>query len=225
MARPRKTDDDALLQAAIRVFWRHGFASTGIRELESTLGLRAPAIYHRFGSKEALFLVVLDAYVQQVVEARIRTYLQSERYAAAPLAGLRRFFDTTYEYIGPDNAPLACLLVNTSVEPVGHSPAITAALEAAGARVRHAFADTLGRAVDQGKLRADVDPGSLADAFYLGLQGLLVTSRIVRDPQRLSRQVDHLFALLPVTALSADNNPVTAHPTEDHDHGISSHPG
>ena len=215
MARPRKTDDDALLQAAIQVFWRHGFASTGIRELESSLGLRAPAIYHRFGSKEALFLSVLDAYVQQVVEVRIRTYLHHERYASAPLAGLRRFFDTTYDYIGPDQVPLACLLVNTSVEPVGHSPAIAAALEAAGGRVRTAFAATLERAMVQGALQATAHPERLADALYLGLQGLLVTSRIVRDPHRLSQQVDHLFALLPVTT----------HPSEDHRHGISAYPG
>ena len=205
MARPRKTDDDALLQAAIQVFWRHGFASTGIRELESALGLRAPAIYHRFGSKEALFLLVLDAYVQRVVEARIRVYLQSERYAAEPLAGLRAFFDTTYDYVSHEVEPLACLLVNTSVEPVSHSPAITAALEVAGAKVRDAFAQTLAKAVAQGALRADANPEALAGALYLGLQGLLVTSRIVRDPQRLSRQVDHLFALLPVTAMSQNN--------------------
>jgi TetR/AcrR family transcriptional repressor of nem operon len=200
MARPRKTDDDALLKAAVQVFWRHGFASTGIRELEASLGLRAPAIYHRFGSKEALFLSVIDAYVQQVVSVRIRSYLQSERYESCPLAGLRRFFDTTYDYVGPDAAPLACLLVNTSVEPVGHSPAITAALEAAGALVREAFADCLRRARSLGALKAEACPEGLADALYLGLQGVLVTSRIVRDPPRLSRQVDHLFALLPVTA-------------------------
>src|ERR1700745_477848 len=112
MARPRQTDDNALLARAMPLFWRQGFGATGLRELEAALGPKAPAIYHRFGSKEGLFQQVLAYYLEAVVGQRTRRYLQAE----APLAGLRRFFETPYDDAAADLPPLSCLLVNTATE-------------------------------------------------------------------------------------------------------------
>lgn len=196
MARPRRLDDTALLQSAMRIFWQHGFASTGIRELEQGLGLRAPAIYHRFGSKEALFQAALEHYVDHVVTRRILHYLQT---SDAPLTGLRAFFDSTYDYIGQQRPPLACLLVNTSLEALSSDPVIAQRLEDGALRVRNAFAECLRHAQELGQLRADADAQALANVLHLGLQGLLVSSKVVRDPMRLQRQVDQLFSVLPYT--------------------------
>lgn len=197
MARPRRFDDDDLLNRAMRLFWQHGFANTGIRELEQGLGLKAPAIYHRFGSKEGLFLAALDHYVEQVVGRRIRYYFQA---SDTPLAGLRAFFDSTYDYISPDHPPLACLLVNTSLEALSSDPAVAERLQAGALRVRNAFAGCLQRAQQLGQLDAHADPKTLANILHLGLQGLLVSSKVVRAPTRLQRQVDQLFSVLPYTA-------------------------
>ena len=44
---------DAALDGAVRRFWRHGYAATG---------LPRQSIYKRFGSKRDLFLRALDHY-------------------------------------------------------------------------------------------------------------------------------------------------------------------
>lgn len=213
MARPRSVDDSELLPKAMRTFWQNGFATTGIRELEQSLGLKAPAIYHRFGSKEALFHAALAHYIETVVGNRIRILLLGDSFNNAPLEGLRRFFDTTYDYISEKNPPLACLLVNTSLESLSSDPAVAALLEQGGRRVRAAFNKTLQQAQILGQLTPSAHTEALADALHLGLQGLLVSSKVLRDPATLKRQVDHLFALLPVSDLAGANPVATEHST------------
>jgi TetR/AcrR family transcriptional repressor of nem operon len=201
MARPRRQDDTELLAAAMQLFWRNGYSTTGIRELEQGLGLRAPALYHRFGSKEQLFLAALQQYVEQIIGARIKRYLQQQEQ---PLTGLRAFFDTTYDYVSATQPPLGCLVLNTSLEALSADPAVASELTQAARRVRTAIRTTLRRAQALGQLDQHANVRALTDTLYLGLQGLLVTSKLIRDPALLRRQVDSLFALLPVTAATTE---------------------
>jgi TetR/AcrR family transcriptional repressor of nem operon len=196
MPRPRSIEDQALLPKAMLVFWRNGYARTGIRELEQALGLKAPSLYHRFGSKDALFQAALAHYLETIVRGRIRRYLQD----SDALRGLREFFDSTYDTLGRGQPSIGCLLVNTSLETGADAPPAAAAvqLKRGSLMIRAALRTALGRAQQQGSLRRDADPRVLADALYLGLQGLLVESRVVSDRTLLRRRTDALFAVLPV---------------------------
>lgn len=195
MPRPRAFTDDQLLETAMQLFWRHGYAGTGIRELEQGLGLKAPSLYHRFGSKEALFQAALARYIDRIVGTRVRRFLQVD----PPLAGVRAFFDTTYNYVDPQHPALACLLVNTTLELGDSAPNITPLLVAGAQRVRDGFRDALLRARARAELAADVDIDAWVDTLHLALQGVLISSKAVSDPQRMRTQVDALFRLLPTT--------------------------
>lgn len=196
MPRPRAVDDERLLEDAMQLFWRHGFAGTGIRELEQGLGLKAPSIYNRFGSKEALFQAALARYIDRIVGWRVRRYLQGD----PPLAGLRAFFDTTYSYIDEQHPPLACLLVNTTLELGDANTLVVPQLTAGAQLVRDGFRACLLRAQSRGELAAEADITAWVDTLYLALQGLLITSKAEHDLMRLSAQVDALFRLLPINA-------------------------
>jgi TetR/AcrR family transcriptional repressor of nem operon len=199
MARPRSVEDETLLPKAMLLFWSLGYANTGIRELEDALGLKAPSLYNRFGSKEALFHAALEHYVESVVRVRIERYLRT----GDALRGLRKFFDTTYDYMDAARPSLCCLLVNTSIE-LRSSDAKTAALLAQGRTlIRQAFGEALARAQQQGALRKDADLKAWADALHLGLQGLLVTSKVEPDKAVLRRITNSLFSTLPLTAARA----------------------
>jgi TetR/AcrR family transcriptional regulator, transcriptional repressor for nem operon len=178
------------------VFWREGYAKTGIRELELASGLKAPSLYHRFGSKEALFRAALEHYVDVVVGMRIERYLK----AADPLQGLRQFFHSTYDFANGDKPLFGCLLVNTSLEFGASEPHITAQLARGSQLIRGALCDTLRRAQRQKLLSPHASPTALADALHLGLQGLLVSCRSQADKSALKNSASALLALLPVTA-------------------------
>lgn len=192
MSRPRTIEDAELLPKVMLVFWRNGYDNTGVRELESALGIKAPSLYHRFGSKEAVFEAALTHYVDTVVRWRIAQYLDTDD----PLAGLRTFFDTTYDYMTKRKPALGCLLVNTSLESNANAPPIAEQLARGSALIRSAFRATLQRAQRSGALGEDVDLNALADCLHLGLQGLLVASKVEPDPAVLKRRTDSLFATL-----------------------------
>jgi AcrR family transcriptional regulator len=58
MARPREVTDEAILEAARRVFLEHGPAvATSV--IAKELGVSAPTLFHRFGNKRALMIAAL----------------------------------------------------------------------------------------------------------------------------------------------------------------------
>src|SRR5882762_6887225 len=64
IGRPRGFDRDAALEAAMFLFWRKGFAATSMNDLCDAMGVRSPSLYAAFGSKETLYLEVIERYVQ-----------------------------------------------------------------------------------------------------------------------------------------------------------------
>jgi AcrR family transcriptional regulator len=63
MGRPRKFSREGVLQKALPVFWKYGFARTTLPELEQATGVNKSGLYAEFESKDALFLACLRHYL------------------------------------------------------------------------------------------------------------------------------------------------------------------
>lgn len=188
MARPRAFHENPTLSRAMRVFWQQGYEGTSMRDLTRATGLNASSLYNTWGDKERLFERVLGHYVEGIVQRRIDTYLLD----GDPIHGLRRFFETTFDYIDDDTPALACLLTNTAQELARRPDSVNRCLSEGMARVENAFRAALVRAAD--RLPAGSDPDTLAAALAMGLQGLLVSSRVTPDKARLGALTDAILA-------------------------------
>jgi AcrR family transcriptional regulator len=62
---------DRILDAAMRVFGRHGFRRSSIEQAAEEAGLTRQALYHHFDSKEALFRAVIERLYEQGLQAEI----------------------------------------------------------------------------------------------------------------------------------------------------------
>ena len=69
---------DRILDAAMRVFRRHGFRRSSIEQAAEEAGLTRQALYHHFDSKEELFRAVLERLYQQALAAEIAAGKQAE---------------------------------------------------------------------------------------------------------------------------------------------------
>lgn len=188
MPRPRGFHENPTLSRAMRVFWQQGYEGTSMRDLEAATGLNASSLYNAWGGKEQLFERVLDHYVEGIVQRRIDIYLKN----GDPIDGIRRFFLTTFDYIDASTPPLACLLTNTAQELGHRSEAVTRRLREGMTRVEAAFEAALRRLGD--RLPAGSDPAGLAQSLAMGLQGILVSSRVTPDQERLRALTEAVLA-------------------------------
>lgn len=60
--RPRAFDPEAALDAAMLLFWEHGYEATSLAMLREAMGLTPPQIYNAFTDKETLFRRALARY-------------------------------------------------------------------------------------------------------------------------------------------------------------------
>jgi AcrR family transcriptional regulator len=63
MGRPRKFSREGVLQKALPVFWKYGFARATLPDLERATGVNKSGLYAEFESKEELFLACLRYYL------------------------------------------------------------------------------------------------------------------------------------------------------------------
>jgi AcrR family transcriptional regulator len=64
MGRPKNFSREEVLEKAMPVFWKHGFADTSLQALERATGVNKSGLYTEFRDKEDLFLACLRHYLE-----------------------------------------------------------------------------------------------------------------------------------------------------------------
>src|SRR5580700_2734480 len=64
MGRPKNFSREEVLEKAMPVFWKHGFADTSLQDLERATGVNKSGLYTEFRDKEDLFLACLRRYLK-----------------------------------------------------------------------------------------------------------------------------------------------------------------
>jgi len=63
-----------VLDAALRLFSRHGYGATSVRQIAEEAGVSVGAVYHHFPDKEAMFRTLIDEYKAITNEPRFPYY-------------------------------------------------------------------------------------------------------------------------------------------------------
>ncbi|OKO87875.1 TetR family transcriptional regulator [Bradyrhizobium sp. NAS80.1] len=79
----RQSPQDRILDAAMRVFRRHGFRRSSIEQAAEEAGLTRQALYHHFASKEALFRAGIERLYEQALAAEIAAAKAAEEAGAS----------------------------------------------------------------------------------------------------------------------------------------------
>src|ERR1700743_1245257 len=65
MGRPKSFSREEVLEKAMPVFWKHGFADTSLQELERATGVNKSGLYSELRAKEDLFVACLRHYLER----------------------------------------------------------------------------------------------------------------------------------------------------------------
>lgn len=186
MARPRAYDPQTVLDAAMRVFWRKGYADASVGDLVAATGLNRASLYAAYGDKAGLFEAVLDHYgtcVGGPVSARLKS-------RAEPKAALRAYLEASGGLGLAEDAPPGCLVALTAMDISAAPPGARARVADAYLRMEQQIAEHLEHAQRTRHLAQHADPVALA-RFYVGvIQGLSVLDRGVGEPAWRQATID-----------------------------------
>ncbi|MCX2970842.1 MULTISPECIES: TetR/AcrR family transcriptional regulator [Streptomyces] len=193
MARTREFDPDAVLQAALELFWRRGYAATSMADLVEHLGIGRASLYATFGNKRELYLKALERYTEARDPVLVAELSQPGPVLPAVRALVRRY---AAEAACPERRLDGCFVTNTAAELAPHDPVAARRVEASWDHVETPLHAALIRARAQGELPAERDPRGLARMLLVLLQGLRVVGKASSDPARVREAAEQALTLL-----------------------------
>lgn len=140
MARPRSFSTEDAVAAATAVFWSQGYRDTAISDLEQATGLNRSSLYAAFGTKQAIFDMVLDRYLRGFIGPRLAPMERPDAGAGdieGFFTGLAAFFRTGSQ------AGWGCLMINSIAEDEGRGTLLGSRAQAFRDRLTTAFASAL----------------------------------------------------------------------------------
>ena len=180
MARPRNFSREGVLERALPVFWKHGFADASLQELEKATGVNKSGLYSEFSGKEELFLESLRFYLDR---------MQLGLLMVEPLGwdNVERFLK-----LGPrtTEGQKGCFAVSSMRELAILPPA---AIEMLG-QGRVQLKQLIAKNIEAEKPKADVnDLASMVLTFFTGLS---VEQNLKPSRAATGRKVDNLMRVL-----------------------------
>lgn len=139
MGRRKSYVESDVLGKAMLLFWRHGFAAVGTRQLADEMGINPFSLYASFKSKEVLFARALDHYLKTFIQGWLICPLDAP---GAGLPALRRFLET---FVAADDGthPAGCFICNTMAETISPDPDVQAVIDRYQRLLEGAFANLL----------------------------------------------------------------------------------
>lgn len=174
----RRTKEDAeltrqaLLKAAIKVFSQQGYAATRLEDIAEAAGVTRGAVYHHFGGKAELFAEIVEN-ASQTGDRAVQRAIQA---GGTFLEVIQRILIYTVQMLHEDReyrASMALLLFNWD------SPdllAMRAGRQEHGQAAMEQIVGFYRMALDQGAIRAGIDPEIAARSFSAYQNGLMVLS-------------------------------------------------
>ena len=174
MPRTKAFQPAEALDRAMELFWRDGYAATGLDRLVRRTGASRYGLYTTFGGKRDLFLASLERYSQAVMDPLLEP-LESARASGREI---RAFFDRVLELIRRPGGRRGCLVCNAAFELGSVDPAAARRVRRHFDRVRRLLARALANARRDGSLSPDVAVAACADHLLGVAAGAFLLARV-----------------------------------------------
>lgn len=185
IGRPRGFDADEALERAMLVFWAQGYEGASLTDLTNAMGITKTSMYAAFGNKEELFRKALERYAEgpAAYAARALEEPTAREVATAFLAG-------SVAASTRPGCPAGCLGVQGSLVSGDAGRTVRDALAAWRDEGRLRLCDRFQRAVDEGDLPPNADPGLLARYVMTMANGIAVQAAGGAGRDELQQVVD-----------------------------------
>ena len=191
MAGVKRFDKSAVLDRAMRLFWRKGYAATSIHDLIKATGINRGSLYAEFSNKQGLFLAALDHYAKT-----IGTPLMKELADPNPRQAIEGMLRSIVRRTSDPGWPRGCLNTNTSLECPDAGDEINRKIAEQVGQQESAIYRVLRRGQLGGFIDQKRDARALARFFNGVAQSLNVINKSTPDPAILEDIVKIALSVL-----------------------------
>ena len=181
MGRPKKFTREAVLEKALPVFWRRGFADASLQELEQATGVNKSGLYAEFKDKDDLFVQSLRYYLKNLEKQGLLT--------AEPLGwnNIDRFLR-----LGPSSVTgqKGCFAVNS----IRESAILPREAIDLVTRSRSNLTQLLAKNIKAE--RPKMNPEALAELVLTFFTGLSIEHNLSSSRRAMDRNIDDLMGIL-----------------------------
>jgi TetR/AcrR family transcriptional regulator, copper-responsive repressor len=181
MGRPKNFNRKGVLEKALPVFWKRGFADTSLHELEVATGVNKSGLYSEFKDKEDLFMQSLQYYLESLEKKGLLT--------AEPLGwnNIQRFLK-----MGPCSmeGQKGCFAVSSMREFAILPPEAVDIISRSRNKLKQLIARNI--EVEHPKM----DAGSLADLVLTFFTGLSMEHSLTSSRRSIVRKIDDLMSIV-----------------------------
>ena len=173
--RPRNYEPDTALDAALGVFWEHGFAGTSLDELSAATGMARPSLYAAFGDKKSIYRKSLDKFNREFMD-----HLGSALFAGNGIENdlVNFYLAALPTYQSGSRVALGCPVICTATVEAAVDDTIQADLAATFDQIDGALIDRFKQAREQGELARSAEPKKLGMLAAALLHSLAVRMRV-----------------------------------------------
>lgn len=163
---PSRRDD--LIDAAMHVFYKHGFHASSLDDIQREGGISRMTLYNHFKSKDELVVAAMRRR-DEIFRNSLMKFVESK--AKTPRERLLAVFDFHEEWF-TGNEFCGCMFINASAEfSAADSPPRRLAAEHKQEIVRYLTGLCEAAGLD--------DPGGVAEQLNILLEGAIVSARVV----------------------------------------------
>lgn len=177
--RTKEFEPDEIADAAMRVFWRRGYAATSIQDLVEGTGLSRSSLYSTFENKQGLYQQALRRY-----EAVTTANVELLSGPGSPKELIRQLLLRIAEDELGDPQRRGCLVANATLELAGHDQAVADLVAHNFQRLQKALETLIRRGQQSGDVAVGKNPHALAFFFVNTMQGMRVLGKGSPPPQR-----------------------------------------
>lgn len=190
--RPLEYDPDKALEAAMHVFWLHGYEATSLQDLLKAMGLSKSSLYQGFGGKKELFLRCVSRYCEGI-STRLGALLEE---SPSGLAFIEQLLLNSASEARRTDMRRGCLLMNTATELAQKDPEIAARVATGFEGLRGILTAALLRGQQEGEITPDEDAGALAGYLISSLGGIKTVVKGGTDEKRVKEIVGIILRAL-----------------------------
>src|ERR1700745_1072180 len=157
LGRPRGVDEDAALEAAMRVFWEKSYEGATIADLTEAMGINRSSMYAAFGDKESIFRRVMERY-----RAGRMTYIRQALAQPSLREVAAGLIHGTAEFLSSPDNPRGCLLIQGALACGADAEHVKLAMIDWRKSGEAALKKRLQQAQSEGELPGEIQPADFA---------------------------------------------------------------